>query len=690
MLVNSTCPHDCPSTCALQVEKLSNTKIGKVRGAPDNNYTAGVICSKVARYKERIHDPNRILKPMKRVGARGSGRMMTITWEEALEEICDKFTKVEQEYGSEAIWPYYYAGTMGLVMRDGINRLRHEKKYSGEHQTICTNQAFNGYIAGAGKMLGVDPTEIKESDNIVIWGTNAAITQVNVMSHANEARRIKKAKLIVVDCYKNATAKQADLFLCVNPGTDGALACGVMHYLVKNNLHDIDYLKTFTDFSSEFTAHLEKKNLDWASSITGIKKTDIEQFAKLLGNNPRSYFRLGYGFTRQKNGASNMHAVASLPAILGSWKYKGGGALMNNGSIYHWDKTLIEGLDCIDPKIRLLDQSRIGEILLGNKEALQGGPPVMAMLIQNTNPMSVAPDLNKVNQGFSRNDLFTVVHEQFMTDTAKMADIVLPATMFLEHDDIYQSGGHNHIQLGPKLIDAPGECRSNHDLICDLAKKLGLKHRGFGMTPEEIINETLIKSGWGTLDNLKRNKWINAQPPFKESHFLNGFAHSDKLWHFKADWHALKKTKFVPEENINELPDYPDHLDINEKSDDNYTFKLITPPARHFLNSSFANTKTSVQREQVPKLLINPDDARRHNVKNGAKVNIFNEHGEIDLTAQYESSLTKGLLVAESIWPNANFEKNLGINVLTCSKPIGVDGGVPFHDIKVAIRITIN
>ena len=259
MLVNSTCPHDCPSTCALQVEKLSNTKIGKVRGAPDNTYTAGVICSKVARYKERIHDPNRILKPMKQVGAKGSDRMVAITWEEALEEICDKFTKVEQEYGSEAIWPYYYAGTMGLVMRDGINRLRHEKRYSGEHQTICTNQAFNGYIAGAGKMLGVDPIEIKESDNVVIWGTNAAITQVNVMNHANEARRTKKAKLIVIDSYKNATAKQADLFLCVNPGTDGALACGVMHYLVKNNLHDIDYLKTFTDFSSEFMAHLEKK-----------------------------------------------------------------------------------------------------------------------------------------------------------------------------------------------------------------------------------------------------------------------------------------------------------------------------------------------------------------------------------------------------------------------------------------------
>ena len=687
MLVNSTCPHDCPSTCALQIEKISDTKIGKVRGAPDNIYTAGVICSKVARYKERVHDPNRILKPMRRIGNKGSGKMAIITWDEALEEICDKFIEIEKQYGSEAIWPYYYAGTMGLVMRDGINRLRHEKRYSGEHQTICTNQAFNGYLAGAGKMLGVDPAEIKESDNIIIWGTNAAVTQVNVMSHANEARRARNAKIIVVDSYRNATAKQADLFLCVKPGTDGALACGVMHYLIKNNLHDIEYLKTFTDFNNEFIAHLDKKNLDWASHITGLKKTDIKQFAKLLGNKPRSYFRLGYGFTRQKNGASNMHAVASIPAILGSWKYKGGGALMNNGSIYHWDKTLIEGLDCIDPSIRLLDQSRIGEILSGNKEALHAGPPVMAMLIQNTNPMSVAPDLNKVNKGFLRKDLFVVVHEQFMTDTAKMADIVLPATMFLEHDDLYQSGGHNHIQLGSKIIEAPGECKSNHNLICDLAKKLGLNHRGFDMTSEEIINETLIKSGWGTLDNLKKLKWINAQPSFEESHFLDGFAHKDKLWHFKADWSALGKTKFVPKKNIDDLPSFPDHLDNNEKPNGKHPFKLITPPARHFLNSSFANTNTSLQREQAPKLLINPKDAKKHKITCGSAVIIFNERGEIDLTAEYEPSLTEGLLVAESIWHNSNFKNNLGVNVLTSSKPIGVDGGVPFHDIKVGIKL---
>lgn len=690
MLVNSTCPHDCPSTCALQVDKISDTKIGKVRGALDNTYTAGVICSKVARYRERIHNPNRILKPMRRIGNKGSGKMAAITWEEALEEICDKFIKIEQQYGSEAIWPYYYAGTMGLVMRDGINRLRHVKRYSGEHQTICTNQAFNGYLAGAGKMLGVDPAEIKESDNVIIWGTNAAVTQINVMSHANEARRTRNANIIVIDSYRNATAKQADLFLCVKPGTDGALACGVMHYLVKNNLHDIEYLKTFTDFNDDFMVHLEKKNIEWASDITGVEKTDIEQFAKLLGNKPRNYFRLGYGFTRQKNGASNMHAVASLPAILGSWKYKGGGALMNNGSIYHWDKTLIEGLDCVDPQIRLLDQSRIGEVLNGNKDALHAGPPVMAMLIQNTNPMSVAPDLNSVKKGFLRNDLFVVVHEQFMTDTAKMADIVLPATMFLEHDDLYQSGGHNHIQLGPKIIEAPGDCKSNHTLICDLANKLGLNHRGFNMTSEEIINETLIKSGWGTLDNLKKRKWINAQPSFKESHFLDGFAHNDKLWHFKANWHALGKTQFVSERNIAELPEYPDHLDINEKPNDEYPFKLITPPARHFLNSSFANTSTSVQREQMPKLLINPEDAKKHGITCGSKVIIFNEQGEIDLTAEFQSSLSEGLLVAESIWHNSNFKNNLGINVLVSSKPIGVDGGVPFHDIKVGIKLDSN
>ena len=464
----SACPHDCPSTCALEVEKLDDNTIGKVRGALEQTYTAGVICSKVARYSERIHHPDRLTQPLKRTGAKGNGQFSPISWEDALDEVAEQLLKAEQRDGSEAVWPYQYAGTMGLVMRDGINRLRHVKKYSGFHSTICVNMAWNGFLAGTGRLTGVDPREMGKSDLVIIWGTNAASTQINVMTHALKARRERGAKIVVIDTYNNATAKQADLFLCVQPGTDGALACALMHVLFRDNKADREYLEAYTDCPDALEAHLQSRDPAWAEHISGVPASQIETLAGMIGETPKTFFRLGYGFTRQRNGAASMHAALSIAAVAGSWRHEGGGAFHSNGGIYHWDKTLLEGLDHLDPDVRLLDQSRIGAILTGDKQDIEDGPPVTALFIQNTNPMSVAPDLNRVHEGFARKDLFVCVHEQFMTETAEMADIILPATMFLEHDDVYQAGGHQHITLGPRIVNPPEGCRSNHALAKSL------------------------------------------------------------------------------------------------------------------------------------------------------------------------------------------------------------------------------
>ncbi len=349
---------------------------------------------------------------------------------------------------------------MGFVQRDGINRLRHVKKYSGFYSTICTNMAWSGFIAGTGRLAGVDPREMAKADVVVIWGTNPVSTQVNVMTHAMKARKERGAKIVVVDVYRTDTVKQADLGLVVKPGTDGALACAVMHVLFRDGYADRDYLNAYTDVPAELESHLQSRTPAWAAAITGLTVEEIEAFAKLVGEHKKTFFRLGYGFGRQRNGAVNMHAASCIPAITGAWKHEGGGAFHNNGAIYHWRKSLIEGLDAKDPGVRMLDQSRIGAILTGEARALRRpdgseGAPVTALLIQNTNPVNVAPDQTKVIEGFAREDLFTVVHEQFMTDTAKMADLVLPATMFMEHDDLYQGGGHQHIMLGLKLVDAP-------------------------------------------------------------------------------------------------------------------------------------------------------------------------------------------------------------------------------------------
>ncbi len=687
--LNSACPHDCPSTCALEVEQLSPTRIGRVRGAQANSYTQGVICSKVARYAERAHHPDRLLYPLRRKGSKGSGDFERISWDTALDQVAEAFLAAEKAYGSESVWPYYYAGTMGLVMRDGINRLRHSKRYSGQHSTICNTLALSGWMAGAGRLSGVDPREMRESDVIVIWGTNAASTQVNVMSHALAARRARGTKIVVIDVYENATAKQADLFVCVRPGTDGALACAVMHILFRDGHADRAYLAEYTDCPQRLEAHLADRTPAWASALSGVPVEQIEQLAGLIGRTPRTFLRLGYGFTRQRNGAVNMHAAASIVAVTGAWRHPGGGAFYNNGGIYHWDKTLIEGLDQRDPAIRMLDQSRIGEVLTGQPDALKGGPPVTAMLIQNTNPLSVAPDLNVVQRGFARDDLFVCVHEQFMTETARMADIVLPATMFLEHDDLYQAGGHQHIQLGPQIIEPPGECRSNHEVLCALAARLGAEHRGFQLTAREIVDETLLASGWEGVDALTRAKWFDVQPDFRAAHFLDGFGHADRRWHFAADWKALRTAESVPDELIATMPDLPDHWSQIESTSSVHPFRLVTAPARHFLNSSFTETPTSRRRESRPGLLLHPQDAARLGVKNGDPVRLSNVRGEVELHAEVFPGLQPGTVIAESIWPNSAHPGGLGINALTGSDPAAPAGGAAFHDSRVAVEAVL-
>ncbi|MBM3353262.1 MAG: molybdopterin oxidoreductase family protein [Betaproteobacteria bacterium] len=676
----SVCPHDCPSTCALEIERLDARTIGRVRGAGDNSYTAGVVCAKVARYAERANHPDRLRQPLRRKGPKGSGRFEPLSWDDALELTAEGLLAAERRHGPQAVWPYYYAGTMGLVMRDGIHRLRNVKRYSGQYSTICVTPAWTGYIAGTGKLAGADPREMARSDCVVIWGTNPAHTQVNVMTHAVRARKERGAKIVHVDVYRNATSEAADMAIILRPGTDGAFACAVMHVLFRDGMADRDYLERYTDAPRELEAHLAAKTPQWAARITGLPVPEIEAFARLVGRTPKTYFRLGYGFSRNRNGAVNMHAALCIAAVTGAWRHEGGGAFHNNGAIYHWNKTMIEGLDALDPAVRVLDQSRIGAVLTGDAGALKGGPPVEALLVQNTNPMMVAPDLNAVHRGFARDDLFVCVHEQFMTETAKMADVVLPATMFTEHDDLYQGGGHQHIMLGPRVVDAPEGCRSNHEVICALAKRLGATHPGFDMSVRELIDWTLVNSGWRGIAELEREKWFDVQPAFEAAHYLNGFAWPDGKFRFKADWAGVRPQGFGPAEG---LPTLPDHHEAIEKPTAELPFRLATSPARNFLNSSFTETRSSVKREGRPTVLVHPSDAARAGVTEGARVRLGNPRGTVLVHARLFDGLREGVLVVEGIWPNASFEEGIGINALTGADPIGPVGGAAFHDNRV-------
>jgi anaerobic selenocysteine-containing dehydrogenase len=682
----SACPHDCPSTCALEVEIVDEQTIGRVRGAKDNDYTAGVICAKVARYAERAHHPDRLLHPLRRVGAKGSGRFERISWDDALDIVAEQFLKSEQRHGAESVWPYYYAGTMGLVMRDGINRLRHTKRYSGFHSTICVNPAYSGFAAGVGTIAGVDPREMGKSDLVVIWGTNAVNTQVNVMTHATRARKERGAKIAAVDVYMNGTMQQADLPVLVKPGTDAALACALMHCLFRDGRADWEYLDKYTDAPRELETHLKTRGPAWASTISGTPVETIEEFARLIGETKRTFFRLGYGFSRSRNGAVSMHAASCIPAVTGAWAYEGGGAFHINADIYNLNKTLIEGLDVWDRSVRMLDQSRIGAILTGDPEALAHGPPVTALIVQNTNPVSVAPDQTKVKAGFAREDLFTCVHEQFMTETAQMADIVLPATMFTEHDDIYRGGGHQYLVLGPKLVEPPGECRSNHEVIGALAKRVGAEHAGFGMSPRELIDQMLRVSKRGTFADIEANRWLDCQPPFRKSHFLDGFAWPDGKFRFKPDWHNVPFRSPCKSGPVDKMPPLPDYWTSIEVADEKHPFRLATSPSRGFLNSTFNETPTSRANEKRPNVMIHPDDARTYRIADGEPVVLGNELGEVRLYARHFDGVRRGVLIAESIWPNSAYPDGKGINTLVKADPIAPYGGAAVHDNKVWIR----
>lgn len=690
---HSVCPHDCPSACALEVDLTPEGRIGRVRGAAENTYTAGVICAKVARYAERIYHPGRLMVPQRRLGAKGEGRWQEISWETALDEIANQFVKAEQRHGSEAVWPYFYAGTMGQVQRDSIERLRHAKRYSGFFGSICTNMAWTGYTMATGTLRGPDPREMAKSDCVVIWGTNAVATQVNVMTHAVKARKERGAKIVVIDVYDNPTIKQADMGLVLKPGTDAALACAVMHVAFRDGHADRAYMAEFADDPAGLEAHLKTRGPEWASAITGLSVEEIEAFARLVGTTPRTYFRLGYGFTRQRNGSVAIHAAASVATVLGSWKHEGGGAFHSNNDIFRLDKRELVGSTLHDPDVRMLDQSQIGRVLTGDAEALRHRGPVTALLIQNTNPVNVAPEQRLVKRGFLRDDVFVAVHEQFMTDTAQLADIVLPATMFLEHDDLYRGGGHQHVLLGPKVVEPPPTVRTNLFVIEELAKRLGVADcPGFGMTERQHIDRLLANYGIG-YDEMKERKWLDCQPAFEEAHFLNGFAHPDGRFRFKSDWTGTPAPNRPPKAMgvqgpHGELPEFPDHVDLIEVADERHPFRLATSPARSFLNSTFAETPSSIQKEGRPEVMIHAEDAAELGIAEGDVVRLGNGRGEIRLHAKIGGGARRGVVIAEGLWPNGAHLDGEGINVLTGADAVAPYGGAAFHDNRVWMRRT--
>ncbi len=679
-IVRSTCPHDCASACAVDVERLAPDRVGRLRGGRWNPYTDGMICAKVARYAERTHNPDRLTTPMVRDGPKGSGRFKPIGWDEALDRVADAFDAARRRHGPQALWPYHYAGTMGLVQRDGIQRFRALLGTSLQHDTFCTSLGDAGWAAGMGaRKWGVDPREMADSDVIVLWGLNAVHTQVQIMGWVARARKARGARLVVVDPYRNPTAEKADMHLMPRPGTDAALACAVMHVLFRDGLADRTYLAAHTDDPEGLEAHLRDRTPAWAARITGLSADEIEAFAHLYGGTGRAYLRIGYGFTRSRNGAAAMHAVTCLPVVTGAWAHRGGGALWSMSGLYQLDTSLITADEHRDGTQRWLDQSRLGAILTGAaSDALAAGPPVTAMLIQNTNPMVTAPDSTQVARGFAREDLFVCVHEQILTETARMADVVLPATTFLEHDDLYKGGGHTVLGIGLRVITPLGEARCNHDVLNALMARLDAPaHVANEMSARELLEETLRLSGLPEAEEIRDAGGHDCATSFDVHHFRKGFGHCDGRFRFHGAWRGAQAAV---------MPDLPDHLEIIEAADADHPFRLVTAPARQFLNSSFNETPTSRAQQGRPTVFVHPDDAQSLGVTDGAPVRLGNRRGSVTLHAQVFPGLPTGTVVVESLWPAAAFPEGLGINALVGADPGPPNGGAVFHDTAVWLR----
>ncbi len=679
----SVCPHDCSSACALKLELDDDGIIRKVKGDPDQPYTAGTICSKVARYAERIYHKDRLLEPLRRTGRKGSSEFETICWDDALDEVVAQFNRCEKEYGAESVWPYNYGGTMGQLQRDVIVAFRNAKGYSDQDSTICTRIGASGWQAGVGAGVGSDAKEIANTQLLVLWGSNAASTQINALTHFAKARKNHNAKLIVIDPYLNQTGERADIYLAIKPGTDGALACGVMNVILTKGLANRSYLVENTDFDNSVEEHLKSKTPEWAASITGLSVEQITNLAYKIAKTERAFIRLGVGLSRCRNGAVTLHAISCIPSMLGNWNEPGSGALFVSSGSFNLNKTFLSGKDGAYTQGRTLDMCQLGKILDGNKAALKNGPPVMAMMMQNTNPAVVNPNLALVHKGLKREDLFLCVHEQFMTDTARLADIVLPATMFSEHDDIYTSYGHTYLQAAPKQMQAPGQCRSNYDVLSALARRLGIDYPVFQMSAAEVLDKTLSDTGRGTFQELCDNRFEDIIEGREDEVLKGGFIWPDKRFRFKPDW----KNAGPYHEG---MPSMPDHWDVIDSTSDEYPLRLITPTAHGFLNSTFNSNERSRRYAGEPHVKVNPKDTLALEIIDGEVIELTSKTGSILIKIIHHEGIPKGTVVVEGLWCGRDHIDGIGINVLISDQPAAPDGGAVFHDTAVCIKRLLN
>lgn len=661
----SVCPFDCPDTCGLLVEVDGDTAV-RVSGDPDHPVTRGLLCPKMQHYERTVHSPLRLRSPLVRTGPKGSGLFASITWDEAITTICGRWQELTARYGGECILPYSYAGTMGLVQRNAGHAFFHRLGASRLERTICSPAKDAGWKAVMGETPAMDPGLMEQSDLIILWGINAAVTSIHCMRDVRAARR-RGARVWAIDTYRTPTCDGADEVFLVKPGGDAALALGMMHVMVRDGLEDRGFIEGNVHGFEAFAAEiLPECTPELMAPVCGLAAGIIERLARDYAAARSPFIRLGSGLSRYGNGAMTVRTIACLPALGGAWQRQGGvfpGT--STGGAFPLQRITRE--DFMAQPTRLVSMNRLGEALL---EA--AGPPVQSLFVYHSNPASIAPDQNAVIRGLEREDLFTVVHERFMTDTARYADIVLPATSSLEHPDLYRCYGGYSSQYCAPVIPPVGESVSNWDLFCRLAQGMGWDEPFFRQSAGELIGQLLDDGG-----SLWRDAAVTAALRGGEPVFLTPPRNHDRPWNT-----ATGRIELLNERESEPLP----RLLPTHAGGDGFPLRLQPAVTPYALNSSFYEQEGLRAAQDVMSLLMNPVDAAERGLEDGGRVCVFNSLGEVAFTLKVTGRTPAGTVVTEGVWWSSHIPGLRGVNALTSQRLTDGGRGSTLYDVAVDVR----
>jgi anaerobic selenocysteine-containing dehydrogenase len=671
-LVRTACPHDCPDTCAMLVT-VEDGVATKIQGDPSMPFTEGTLCTKVAYYLERTYSPERLQFPLRRAGKKGEGKFKRITWDEALDEIAQRLKAIAAD-NPESILPCSYAGTMGMVQYSSMDRrFFHRLGATLLDRTLCSSAGKYGMKATLGGSVGMDPERFDEAKLILLWGANPVVSNLHLWSRVQEAKR-RGAKVVAIDPYRSLSAEKCSQHIALLPGTDGALALGMMHVLIAEQLIDREYVARHTLGYEELEKRvLREYSPQWAARTCGISVDEVVQLARDYGGIRPAAIRLNYGMQRHSGGGVAARTIACLPALVGAWRDAAGGIVLTTADFYKFDHAALERPDLLGARRpRVINQAKLGDALTAAQ------PPVRAVIVYNNNPVAVCPESDKVIAGFAREDLFTVVMDHFQTDTADYADIVLPATTQLEHVDVHKSYGHLYMLANNAAIAPVGESLPNSEVFRRLAARMGFDEPCFRDSDEDICRTALGASG--NFDSLRKTGWERLDVPRRFAPFAEGgFPTPSGKCELRSSW--------LEQQGMDPLPFFNPPAEVaDEALAARYPLAFLSPPARHFLNSTFANLARFREFEREPHLDMHPEDAAARGIRDGDRVRVFNDRGGYALKARVNGKPRRGVVVAPSVWWKKHAPDGANANNVTSQRTSDLGGGATYYDCRVQVE----